>query len=242
MKATTRTIRILLMDAPLLLLLFLTDSPPAPVASLLKIQGSAEAQSGEIRFNKDKFKEMLQKGDADVLELARKVAELYKSRCDTTLLSDCNQGNYHNCMSSFPQETCMGGPDFDTLDCGMDQTCSALYSFSVTSVSLPSGSLDYVSRNPTDPLIIETICFTKGLDDYFVQKRDQDKAFWNGIGFQPNLMSVARHVLIVVLRLHARQHYRFQTVLTLLILCRFISKVLWLAQRRSVSRPSRFVL
>ena len=188
MKATPKLVQILLKDAPLLLLLFLTSSPPVPGASFLQIKGSAQAQSGEFRFNEAKFSEMVEKVEADVIELARKVEELYQNRCEATLLSDCYQGNFHNCMSAYPQQTCPGGPDFDTPECGIDQTCSALYSFSVSSVSLPSGSVDYVSRNPTDPQIIETICFTKGLDEYFLQKRAQDEAFWDTIGFQPNFM------------------------------------------------------
>ena len=188
MKATPKLVQILLKDAPLLLLLFLTSSPPVPGASFLQIKGSAQAQSGEFRFNEAKFSEMVDKVEADVIELARKVEELYQNRCEATLLENCYQGNYHHCISAYPQQTCPGGPDFDTPECGIDQTCSALYSFSVTSVSLPSGSVDYVSRNPTDPQIIETICFTKGLDEYFLQKRAQDEAFWDTIGFQPNFM------------------------------------------------------
>lgn len=219
MKATKKTTRRLLVDAPLLLLVFLGISPPAPGASFLKIKGCAQAQSGEVRFNEAKFSEMVEKVEADVLELARKVEELYQNRCEATLLADCYQGNYHNCMSSYPQETCPGGPDFDTPECGMDQSCSALYSFSVSSVSLPSGSVDFVSRNPTDPQIIETICFTKGLDDYFVQKRAEDEAFWSQIGFQPNFMSVTRHIFIVTFnaRLRARRFYLVLTELTMLL-------------------------
>ena len=171
----------------LLLLLFVANTLPSP-GGWLKTKGAAQAQSDAPRFNEARFSEMVEKVEADALELARKVAELYVDRCEATLLADCYQGNYDHCMSLYPQETCPGGSDFNTPECGDDETCSVLYSFSVSSVSLPLDSVDFVSKSPMDPQVIETVCFTKSLDQYFVQKRARDKAFWSKIGFQPNFM------------------------------------------------------
>jgi hypothetical protein len=174
-------------DLLLLLFLFFAKTLLSP-GGRLNTMGAVQAQSDTPRFNEARFSEMVDKVEADALELARKVAELYVDRCEATLLADCYQGNYDHCLSLYPQETCPGGSDFNTPECGDDETCSVLYSFSVSSVSLPLDSVDFVTRSPMDPQVIETVCFTKALDQYFVQKRARDEAFWSEIGFQPNFM------------------------------------------------------
>jgi len=158
---------------------------------LLSLSGNVSAQSSE--FNEARFSVVVEKVEADAIELAKKVSELYQNRCEATLLADCFRGNYDHCLSSFPEQTCPGGLDLNTPECGDGFTCSTLYSFSTTSVALPRESARGPDRNPTDPQVIETICFTKGLDDYFEQKRAQDEAFWDELGFQPNFMYFGSH-------------------------------------------------
>ncbi len=50
------------------------------------------------------------------------------------------------------------------------------------STSIPGELADGVNGNPTDPKLIETLCFTRPLDDWFVQKREQDSQFWKSYG------------------------------------------------------------
>jgi len=130
----------------------------------------------------------------DMIKLALKVEELYQDRCEATLLQDCFQGSYDHCLSSYPNTTCHGGDDLNTPACGDGITCSTKYSFSVTSVSLPREVATGPNGNPTDSQVIETVCFTRGLDDYFAQKRAADEAFWRlQIGYEPSSMYFGSH-------------------------------------------------
>lgn len=172
--------------------LFIFLSHATSVFVLISIKsGNVSAQSSG--FNEARFAELVDKVEADAIELARKVEELYQNRCEATLLADCFRGNYEHCMSTYPEQTCPGGIDLNTPECGDGFTCSTLYSFSTTSVALPRVSARGPDRNPTDPQVIETICFTKALDDYFKQKRAEDEAFWDELGFQPNFMYFGSH-------------------------------------------------
>ncbi len=48
------------------------------------------------------------------------------------------------------------------------------------SIRIPSELANGVDG--TDPKLIETLCFTRTLDDWFVQKREQDSQFWKSYG------------------------------------------------------------
>jgi len=128
-------------------------------------------QGGEQEFNEAKFSSLIEKVEADAIELAQKVEELYLRRCELALLADCANGNYDHCLSAYPDETCPGGDDLNAPECGDGITCSALYSFSVSSVVMPKEVANGENRNPTDPQAIETVCFTKALDEYIAAKQ-----------------------------------------------------------------------
>jgi von Willebrand factor type A domain len=137
------------------------------------------------QFDKVKFGRLVQKVEADAIELARKVEELYMKRCD---VGHCAESNYDHCLSIFPDVECLSDQAYRTPNCGSHKTCSALYSYSVSSVTLPEDKIDPVHGNPTDPHVIEAICFTKDLDDYFIEKKDnvEDAKFWMELGIQPS--------------------------------------------------------
>jgi uncharacterized protein YegL len=46
------------------------------------------------------------------------------------------------------------------------------------SVGLPWALANGYNSNPRDPRVMEAICFTRGLDDWFVQKRAKDADYW----------------------------------------------------------------
>jgi len=141
----------------------------------------AMAQQEEVQttFNEVEFDRLVEKVEADAIELARTVEELYQSRCELALLADCVNGNYDHCLSSYPDETCPGGDSLNLPDCGDGVTCSGLLSFSVSSVVLPKEVANGPNRNPTDPQVIETVCFTKALDDFLAQKRAEDQPYYS---------------------------------------------------------------
>jgi len=127
------------------------------------------------------FDALIAKMEADVLELALRVEDLYTSRCDATSLSQCYQGNYNDCDSEFPNQQCFAYEELALPACGDGTKCSALWDYSVSNVVIPD-DLAGTDLNPTDPSVIETVCFTQKLDEWFVQKRSEDSDYWNSRG------------------------------------------------------------
>ena len=132
-------------------------------------------------FNEAKFREVAEKMESDVVELARTVEALYDDRCDESTLSACFRNSYDDCLSEFDNQVCPSGPEFAVPSCGDGTACSGLWDFTASSVSIPGSE-----RNPTDPSQVETVCFTRALDDWFTQKRTDDKEYWDGLGVEPS--------------------------------------------------------
>ena len=103
-----------------------------------------------VNAGEEAFLELVEKVEADVLELAAEVTDLYKDRC-TTALEDCSRNNFHECVSSFPDQTCPGGEQLGDKKCGDGVTCSRLWDYSISRVSLPDKVADGLHENPTDP-------------------------------------------------------------------------------------------
>eukprot|EP00521_Asterionellopsis_glacialis_P006386 CAMPEP_0195285320 /NCGR_PEP_ID=MMETSP0707-20130614/3194_1 /TAXON_ID=33640 /ORGANISM="Asterionellopsis glacialis, Strain CCMP134" /LENGTH=649 /DNA_ID=CAMNT_0040344793 /DNA_START=91 /DNA_END=2040 /DNA_ORIENTATION=+ len=136
------------------------------------------ASSFFVNAGEEAFLELVEKVENDVLELAAMVTDLYKDRC-TTALNDCSKNNFHECVSSFPDQTCPGGEQLGDKKCGDDVTCSRLWDYSISRVSLPEKVADGQHENPTDPEVIETICFSRKLDEWFKNKHEKEKPFWD---------------------------------------------------------------
>lgn len=133
----------------------------------------AATASAQQQVNEDRFKTLVKKMESDVIALARQVENLYvNERCKDATLQSCNSSNYDHCLSKFPHPTCaVGGAD--------------LLDFTTTAVRLPSGAATGPRSNPQDPAILETVCFTRSLDNWFEQKREQDASFWQQFGGEP---------------------------------------------------------
>lgn len=148
----------------------------------------AQQTQQSVAFDEAKFNILVQKIENDAKQLARKVEELYGKRCDVSHLSDCAASNYDHCLSRLPGVICPSAAAFRTENCGDHESCSALHSYQVSSVSLPVEEINPSGGNPSDPQVIETVCFTKDLDEYFVAKREADTEFWDQFGGQPSGM------------------------------------------------------
>jgi hypothetical protein len=144
------------------------------LSSSLRILEAAEAE----------FNALIAMLEADVLELARKVALLYENRCSEDIFTGCARSNYHECMSLSPNQTCPGGKDYNVAKCGDGISCSGLLDFSVSNVRLHSKLVDFTSGNPLDPNVIDTVCFTQQLDEFFIKKREERKPYWDKLGLQ----------------------------------------------------------
>jgi hypothetical protein len=121
---------------------------------------------------------------ADAIELARQVELLYQKRCNEISLRQCARGSYNECTSLYPNQTCPGGEDLNVAQCGDGVSCSGLWDYSISNTRLHQNLVDSADGNPSDPNVIETICFTQQLDEFFVQKRAEQKPYWDSLGLR----------------------------------------------------------
>ena len=108
-----------------------------------------------VKAGETEFLQLVQKVEGDVIQLARQVESLYKNRC--TNFDQCYKNNYHECVTSFPNQTCPGGEQLGDKKCGDDITCSRLWDYSVSRVSLPEDVANGQHQNPTDPEVSTAI-------------------------------------------------------------------------------------
>lgn len=132
------------------------------------------------------FQKVIAQLETDVKDLARQVESLYEQRCNVTTLASCANSNYEHCRSVFPLPECPGneGPN----DCGDGITCSRFRDYSASAVRLHMDLAPGVSGNPVNKEVIESLCFSQRLDDWFQAKRDNTSQFWDSIGSQPSSM------------------------------------------------------
>lgn len=142
--------------------------------------GQVRARGGEAAFL-----ELQQKLELDVLELRHFAEKAYQNKCDPSFLRHCRQNNYHDCESSFPNAICPAGDDFLYDECAGEDgmsSCGTRWDYSVSSVRFPPSSFSFSSssnRNKLDPAVVEDICFSQQLDEYFIEKHEIDKDYWS---------------------------------------------------------------
>jgi hypothetical protein len=83
-------------------------------------------------FDEEKFKILVAKMQGDVVEFAQEVERLYATRCDLGTLSSCKQANYDHCRTRYPNQQCLGGPDYLISQCGDGVLCGSLYDYSIS--------------------------------------------------------------------------------------------------------------
>jgi hypothetical protein len=157
----------------------------------------SDALAGEAELEK-----LIAKMEQDVVELARKVEDLYSSRC-TLALEYCERNNYEYCLSTLPNPTCRSTEEFSIEECN---GCGALFDYTVSTVRLPKGVADGQNGNPTDVQVrgksqaeshikiyklthalcliqaIESICYSRQLDQWFQDKQATDASYWASFG------------------------------------------------------------
>jgi len=127
---------------------------------------------------------LIDKMENDVLELAEQVEEAFQDRC-TTALNDCSYNNYDSCVSQFLSPTCYKSDELvTTCSSGPSDSCAALFDFNSSNVILPSEIADGKDGNPTNPQVIESVCYTRQLDSFFSQKRRTDADYWRSFGVE----------------------------------------------------------
>jgi len=114
-------------------------------------------------------REFMDQMENDVKLLAKAVENDFKSRCNTSL-HGCNGSNYDAYYSKFPTPTCVTSmEDYFVANCtpsgGGGGQCGALFDFNASNVVL-NCEIDG-NGNPTNPVVIESICYSRSLDTLF---------------------------------------------------------------------------
>ena len=135
-----------------------------------------------VKAGEAEFEDLVARLENDVIKLAREVERLHKNRCTEISLQKCSSGNYDECSSLYPNQVCPGGEDLNIELCGDGISCSAFYDYSISSVAIPKDVTGPDGRNPTDDNVIETICFTQQLDQFFMEQRAEQEQYWKSIG------------------------------------------------------------
>jgi hypothetical protein len=94
---------------------------------------------------------LLAKMESDVLELAKEVETVYKTRC-ISALEGCSQSNYDSCVSAFSNSICHKSDELVNPNCSTNgnDKCASLFSFTESTVVLPSEIANGKDGNPTD--------------------------------------------------------------------------------------------
>ena len=122
---------------------------------------------------------------------------LYAGRCDASVLTQCTRGNYHECLSALPTHTCTPAANeknvhqltmLEDTTCGDGVTCSALLDKQTSTIRLAQPLLDQQGANQilvSSKSVIESVCYSQGLDEYWMRKRQEDADFWGNLGIAP---------------------------------------------------------
>ena len=155
---------------------------------LLLLQSTFVA--AQTDFNEGKFNALIEKLESDVVKFARQLESFYVDRCQDIQLERCSAGNYDDCQSAYPNPQCLAGESYHVPVCGDEiatngDGCSGLVDFSISTVRIPTESALGEDKNPTDPQVIETVCYTQAMDEWLQAKRVQDQAYWDEFGVEP---------------------------------------------------------
>jgi hypothetical protein len=155
---------------------------------LLLLLSSLPLSPAQI-FDEGKFNSLIAKLEQDVVDFAKELERSYLTRCEDIRFDACEYGNFDDCQTVYPNQQCLPGESYHVPVCGKsfpDGTgCSGLIDFSVSTVRIPSELTPARNSNPTDPQVIETVCYTRAMDEWLQAKKQADRAYWDELGVEP---------------------------------------------------------
>mmetsp|Transcript_24982 Transcript_24982/g.51235 ORF Transcript_24982/g.51235 Transcript_24982/m.51235 type:complete len:770 (-) Transcript_24982:208-2517(-) len=128
------------------------------------------------------FQAILQRMEQKVLALRDEFERVYQFRCDTNTLDQCGRNNYNDCYSSYPDAECAAGDEYFEIKCENGETCPASWDIKRTKVTIPDSLALGPDGNPTDPEIIESVCYTRLSDPFLLDNYEDDENFWSQYG------------------------------------------------------------
>jgi hypothetical protein len=134
-------------------------------------------------LNSARFNQVVAKFEEDILEFRNFIESLYlEKRCNETSLLECQSANYDECFAALPSPTCPSGPEFNIPSCGSGEGCPGYVDFTTSVYSIAPGTAE------SDPLVYETICWTRHMNEWLIQRNERDRAFWEELEINPGAM------------------------------------------------------
>jgi hypothetical protein len=134
-------------------------------------------------LNSPRFNQVATKFKEDILEFRDFMESLHlNKRCNETSLKECQFANFDECFAALPNPTCPSGPEFNIPSCGSGEGCPGYVDFTTSVYSIAPGTAE------SDPLVYETICWTRHMDEWLIQRNERDRAFWEELGVNPGAM------------------------------------------------------
>mmetsp|Transcript_26950 Transcript_26950/g.55003 ORF Transcript_26950/g.55003 Transcript_26950/m.55003 type:complete len:696 (-) Transcript_26950:109-2196(-) len=137
-----------------------------------------------VNADRDALVALIDRLDSDVLELRNTIESSIANRCES--IRGCYRSSYDECRSSFNSgtQTC---PSKEQLgyaipECGQGLNCNGIFDYGATSVRLPGALANGPNGNPTNPFVIEGICYTRTAERWMVDKYYEEQSFWESLG------------------------------------------------------------
>jgi len=141
----------------------------------------------------NEVKSILQQMELDVLAFRDEIERAYSLRCETETLAECDQSNFNDCSSVFPNGQCMKAGELIISTCGDGVSCNALWDKRSSTVSIPAVIAQAPFDNPSDPEVIESACYSRLTEQYMIDKYEADEKFWAKYNIQPSWTYFGAH-------------------------------------------------
>ena len=176
------------------MILGMTNTKFKAFAGVLLLTLGSQSFASARDDKENEVKAILQRIEQDTLDLRDEIERAYTERCTIDTLSRCKQSSFNGCSSVFPNQQCMSADELVIDACAAaGGSCNALWDKSTSVVSIPDALARGEHNNPTDPEIIETVCYTLLAEDYMRQKYQNDEIFWDAYNVQPSWTYFGAH-------------------------------------------------
>jgi hypothetical protein len=152
----------------------------------------------------EELEQLIAKMEQDVVEFAREVEDLYSTRCSYPL-EYCKRNNYEHCLRTLPNPSCRGVEEFTIDEC--NGCGGALFDYTASTVRQNGNPTDFQVRGKSKAKsymkiyklthafssiqAIESICYSRQLDQWFQDKRATDASYWTPLDVESPQMHFA---------------------------------------------------
>ncbi|KAL7475860.1 hypothetical protein ACHAW6_001759 [Cyclotella cf. meneghiniana] len=120
--------------------------------------------------NEIKVESVLKSMEYSVLAFRDHIERVYESCCNPETLAECSKCNYNDCLTAYPNPQCIDAQKLIESTCSNpDNNCNVIYDKSQTIERIPDELADAPMDNPTDPRVIESVCFSRLAEPYMTK-------------------------------------------------------------------------